>query len=95
MFPPLFFLMWSHHFFHFHRSMGMNNLLSLHSLYCITEMTSKRPKYYAPIDRLECLLYRVHHPPRNPPGRVGETATQESALNNFFKFFHQKMFPVQ
>lgn len=50
---PLFFFMWSHHFFHFHGSIGMTNLMVLHSIYCIMKMTSKRPKYYAPIHRHE------------------------------------------
>jgi hypothetical protein len=32
--------MWPHHLLHFPRSVGMNNLTALHSIYCILKMTS-------------------------------------------------------
>lgn len=89
-----FFLMWSHHFFHFHRSIGMNNLLVLHSIYCITKMTSKRPKYYAPLDRLEWRESEFV----TLPGALregGRTSGGESALNHFFTSFYQRTFSVQ
>lgn len=69
--------------------MGTENLTVLHSIYYITKMTSKCPKYYAPIGRLQ-------FPASSAVCFVLPGTHEDATLNNFFKFFHQKMFlPVQ